>query len=205
VSDDSSSSALSSRIDQFRKMASDDPNNELGHFSLGRALLDAGQYDEAVRSLERALSINANLSKAYELIASAQLKLNRRDAAIARLTEGVKIADARGDVMPRQAMTKMLTDLGAPVPELASSRQAAAPVGEGQVLCKRCGKVKPRLPGPPMRSAFGQEVYDNVCADCWREAIGMGTKVINELRLPMNDPQAGKIWDQHIREFLNLT
>ena len=72
------------------------------------------------------------------------------------------------------------------------------------MLCKRCGKVQPRLPGPPMRNAFGQEVYENICPDCWREAIGQGTKVINELRLPMNDPQASKVWDQHIREFLNL-
>ena len=55
-----------------------------------------------------------------------------------------------------------------------------------------------------MRNAFGQQVYEKICADCWREAIGFGTKVINELRLPLNDPQASKIWDQHVREFLNL-
>jgi Fe-S cluster biosynthesis and repair protein YggX len=196
--------AQQSRIEQFRKMANDDPNNELGHFSLGRALLDAGQYGDAVASLDRALAINANLSKAYELAATALLKLEKRDQAVERLTAGVKVADTRGDVMPRNAMSKMLQDLGAPVPELASAQQAAAPIGEGQVRCKRCGKVKPRLPGPPMRNAFGKEIYENVCPDCWREAIGQGTKVINELRLPMNDPQADKIWDQHIREFLNL-
>jgi len=28
--------------------------------------------------------------------------------------------------------------------------------------------------------------------------------VINELRLPLSDPQAGKIFDHHMREFLNL-
>jgi Fe-S cluster biosynthesis and repair protein YggX len=33
----------------------------------------------------------------------------------------------------------------------------------------------------------------------------MGTKVINELRLPLSDPQAQKIFDQHMREFLNLS
>ena len=197
-------SESNARIDQFRKMASDDPNNELGHFSLGRALMDAGQFEEGVASLDRALAINPNLSKAYELAATSLLRLNKRDDAVARLTAGVKVADARGDVMPRGAMTKMLQDLGAPVPELASSKQEAAPIGEGEVKCKRCGKVKPRLPKPPMRNAFGQEIYENICPDCWREAIGQGTKVINELRLPMNDPQADKIWDQHIREFLNL-
>jgi Fe-S cluster biosynthesis and repair protein YggX len=197
-------SEMNARIEQFRKMANDDPSNELGHFSLGRALLDVGQIEDAVASLERAVAINANLSKAYQLIATGLLRLNRNDQAIERLTAGVKVADARGDVMPRGEMIKMLTDLGAPVPELASSKQAAPEVGEGQVQCKRCGKIKPRLPKAPMRNAFGQEIFENICPDCWREAIGQGTKVINELRLPLNDPQADKIWDQHIREFLNL-
>jgi Fe-S cluster biosynthesis and repair protein YggX len=32
----------------------------------------------------------------------------------------------------------------------------------------------------------------------------MGTKVINELRLPLSDPQAQRIFDQHMMEFLNL-
>ncbi len=32
----------------------------------------------------------------------------------------------------------------------------------------------------------------------------MGTKVINELRLPLSDPQAQKIFAQHEKEFLNL-
>jgi Fe-S cluster biosynthesis and repair protein YggX len=198
-------SDTASRIEQFRKMANDDPNNELGHFSLGRALLDAGQVAEAVHSFDRALAINPNLSKAYQLAATGLLKLDRRDAAVERLTAGVKVADARRDVMPRNEMTRMLQDLGAPVPELASVKAAAAPaVGEGHVQCKRCGRVQPRLPGPPMRGAFGQEVYENICPECWRDAIGQGTKVINELRLPLTDPQASKIWDQHIREFLNL-
>src|SRR5689334_25336294 len=96
-----------SRIEQFRKMASDDPGNELGHFSLGRALLDAGQLDEAVQSFDRALEIKANLSKAYQLAAQALLQLNQRDRAIARLTEGVKIADARERVMPRGEMVRV--------------------------------------------------------------------------------------------------
>ena len=60
------------------------------------------------------------------------------------------------------------------------------------------------LAKPPFRNAFGQEIYDKICPDCWREAIGMGTKVINELRLPMNDPQAQKVLDKHMYEFLNL-
>jgi Fe-S cluster biosynthesis and repair protein YggX len=195
--------ADTSRIEQFRKMATDDPGNALGHFSLGRELLNSGMAAEAVQSFERVLEIDPNLSRAYQLLGSALLKLERRDDAIARLTEGVKVAASRGDVMPKNEMARMLKDLGAPVPETGAARQAAE-VGEGQVQCKRCGRVAAKLARPPMRNDFGKEIYDNICADCWREAIGFGTKVINELRLPLNDPQASKMWDQHVREFLNL-
>jgi predicted Zn-dependent protease len=55
----------------FGRWPTTTPNNELGHFSLGRALLDAGQDDESVQSFDRALEINANLSKAYQLAAEA--------------------------------------------------------------------------------------------------------------------------------------
>jgi Fe-S cluster biosynthesis and repair protein YggX len=73
------------------------------------------------------------------------------------------------------------------------------------VLCKRCGQVKKKLAKPPFRNQFGQDVFNSTCTDCWMEAIKLGTKVINELRLPLSDPQAQKVWDQHIKEFLNLT
>jgi hypothetical protein len=33
---------LEERIAQFRKMAEDDPDNELGHFRLGQLLMEAG-------------------------------------------------------------------------------------------------------------------------------------------------------------------
>ena len=191
------------RIEQFRKMATDDPDNALGHFSLGRELLNAGMAADAIPSFERVIQIDPNLSRAYQLLGTALLNAGRRDEAIERLTAGLKIAHERGDVLPKNEMTRMLKDLGAPVPELSTARQAVA-VGEGQVQCKRCGRVASKLPRQPMRNDFGKQIYENICADCWREAIGMGTKVINELRLPMNDPQAQKMWDQHIREFLNL-
>ena len=70
--------------------------------------------------------------------------------------------------------------------------------------CKRCGNVGPKLKKPPFKNAFGQAIFENTCYDCWQLAIRQGTKVINELRLPLNDPQAQSIWDQHIKEFLNL-
>jgi Fe-S cluster biosynthesis and repair protein YggX len=191
------------RIEQFRKMAEADPNNELGHFSLGKAYLDAGQSSDAIRSFQRSLELNPNTAKVYELLAKSLLKEDRKDDAIAQLTRGVEVAAARGDLMPKNEMIRMLKELGAPIPESATA-VAAQPVSEGQVLCKRCGRVAAKLPRPPYSNARGTEIFENTCADCWREWIGMGTKVINELRLPLSDPQAQKLFNQHMREFLNL-
>lgn len=195
-------SETASRLDHFKKMAEADPSNELGHFSLARAYLEAGQAEDAARSFDRAIELNPKLSKAYQLAAQAYLESGKQPIAIERLTEGVKVADERGDLMPRNDMTRMLKELGAAVPELRA--KAAVAAGEGEVLCNRCGLVKKKLPRQPMSNAQGKLIYDKICNDCWREWIGMGTKVINELRLPLADPQAQKIYDQHMMEFLNL-
>jgi Fe-S cluster biosynthesis and repair protein YggX len=191
------------RIEQFKKMAQDDPANELGHFSLGRAYFDAGMYDGAVASFEKVIELNPNMSRAYQLQASALLKQGQKPEAIDRLTRGVQVAHARGDMMPKNEMMQMLRELGAPVPELKEPR-SETPVGEGQVFCARCHQVRPKLASPPFSNAQGNEIYEKICQPCWREWVSMGTKVINELRLPLADPQAQKIFDQHMREFLNL-
>ena len=196
-------SESNARIEQFRKMAEADPENELGHYSLGRAYLDAGQLPDAIKCFEKVVALNPNLSKVYQLLATALLGLNEKDKAIEQLTIGVKTADARGDFMPRNEMVKMLQDHGALVPELKSTARDRTPT-EGEVLCNRCGQVKPKMAHQPFSNAQGKMLQEKICADCWKEWIGMGTKVINELRLPLSDPRAQKEFDRHMLEFLNL-
>lgn len=192
-----------SRIDQFRQMAESDPDNELGHFSLGRALLDARRPTEAATSLKRALEINPNLGRAYHLLGEAQIQLGQRADAIQTLTLGVKVSVTRGEVLAKNEMVRLLEQLGAPLPPEASAEKEAK-VGEGEVLCSRCGQAGQRLPKPPFRNAQGKLIYEHVCAPCWKEWIAMGTKVINELRLPLNEPEAQRVFDKHMIEFLNL-
>jgi Fe-S cluster biosynthesis and repair protein YggX len=194
---------IQSRIDQFKKMANDDPDNELGHFSLGRAYFDAGNREAAIESFRRVIQINPNMSRAYQLTGMALLQSGRREEAIESLTRGVKVAHERGDMMPKNEMIQVLKELGAAIPEFQRI-EPDRPVGAAEVLCVRCGQVRPKLPSPPFSNAQGREIYEKICTPCWREWIGMGTKVINELRLPLADPQAQKIFDQHMMEFLNL-
>src|SRR5437764_8967981 len=112
-------SQLQERISQFRKMAADDPENELGHFRLGQLLTDDGQHEAATESFRRTLELNPYFSKVYQLLAASLLKLDKKDEAITTLTEGYKVADQRGDKMPRDEMGKMLAQLGQPLPAAA--------------------------------------------------------------------------------------
>src|SRR5438067_5278986 len=157
---------INSRIEQFRKMAEADPDNELGHFSLGRAYFDAAMFPEAVASFQKVIELNPKLSKVYQLLATALLKLEKRDAAIERLTAGVKMADERGDLMPKNEMIKMLRDLGAAVPELKSAATAEPAPTEGEVLRARCGKIKPEMANPPFSHATGKKIQEKVGGDC---------------------------------------
>ena len=190
------------RIEQFRKLTVDNPTDPLGYFSLGRAQLEAGANDDAVLSLQRALAMDTKLSRAYQLLARAQLALNRRDEALKSLRDGVTVAHQRGDQMPKNEMLAMFGELGETPPELNVARTTA--VGEGEVVDVRTGRAGRRLPRPPFKGAVGQAIYEHVSAESWKEWIAQGTKVINELRLPMHDPAAGKVYDQHMIDFLNL-
>src|SRR5437867_2151180 len=137
--------ADSVRIEQFRKMANDDPNNELGHFSLGRALLESGEPAEAAKSFQRVIALNPNISKAYQLLAQAQLQQEQRELAIESLKTGARIAHNRGDLMPKNEMLKTLGELGVEIPELQQKSTPAQQLGEGQLQCHRCGQIKPKM------------------------------------------------------------
>jgi Fe-S cluster biosynthesis and repair protein YggX len=192
------------RIAQFRKVVADNPEDGLSQFSLGKAFMDAGQTADAVHSFERALQLKLDPSLLYQLLGSCLLQQGNREGAIARLTQGAKLAAQRGDFMPRDAMVKMLQDLGAPVPQEAQQAAAPAAVGEGTVHCSRCGRDAPRMPSPPFNNAQGRMLQDSVCVDCWREWIRMGTNIINHMHLPLSDPRAQKMFDEKMYEFLSL-
>lgn len=201
---------LDQRIQQFKKMASEDPDNELGHFSLGKALLEGGRADEALEPLKRVIALKPTMSKAYQLLGEAYETAGHRADAVATLTRGVTVADQQGDRMPLTAMVQLLEKFGAPVPALRSAASMPGTAAEGSAdsvagfRCSRCGRPSGKLPKPPFRGALGEKVYENVCSSCFREWIPMGTKVINELGLTLNSPAGQTAYDQYMVEFLQL-
>ncbi len=190
------------RIAQFRKVTEQNPTDPLGYFSLGRAQLEAGANDDAVLSLQRALALDTRLSRAYQLLARAQLALGRKAEGYKSLNDGILIAHQRGDQMPKNEMIAMLQAEGQAVPETNAPTKDVA--GEGEVLDIRTGRVGKRMLKAPFRNKLGEILLNNVSAESWKEWIAQGTKVINELRLPMHDPAAQRVYDQHMIDFLNV-
>ena len=204
-------SQLQDRIAQFRKMANDDPDNELGHYRLGQLLAEAGEHEQAVQSFRRTLELSPHFSKVYQLLAQSLLSLSRRDEAVQVLKEGFAVADERGDRMPRDEMSRMLVQLGesAPVARPALA-QGAAPEGPGGGFhCQRPGCMygsrARQLEKPPFGDEVGQKIYERVCADCWMEWFrNYSIKVINELHLDLSTERGQEEYDRYMREFLGL-
>ncbi len=205
-------SQLQDRIAQFRKMANDDPDNELGHYRLGQLLAEAGEHEQAVQAFRRTLELSPHFSKVYHLLAQSLLQLGRRDEAVQVLREGFRVADERGDRMPRDDMGRMLTELGEAPPQparLSVGVAAGDEPGEGGFRCQRPGCMwgarARQLPSPPMGDEIGRRIQETVCADCWNEWLkNYSIKVINELRLDLSTEHGQEEYDRYMREFLGI-
>lgn len=202
-------SSAQDRISQFRKMTTDDPENELGHFRLGQLLMEDGQYADAVTSLERTLQLSPEFSKVYQLLGECHSKAGDVPRAVEVLTRGYEVADKRGDKMPRDAMGKLLVQLGGKLPEAAAP---TAEVDDGPETGFRCarpmcaaGKRARPLAEAPMAGAMGERIFETVCAACWDSwKKDFSIKVINELRLDLSSESGAAEYDRHLREFMGF-
>ncbi len=196
------------RIQQFKQMAEADPNNELGHFSLGKAYVDAGRVEDAIAPLSRALQLNPALSKVYQLLGHAYDRLGKRPQAVETMTRGVTVADEQGDRMPRDAMADALRGWAAPVPAFKTTAKPDVPAESTSAAqgfqCARCGRPDGRLAKAPFRGTLGEKIFANICNGCWREWVPMGTKVINELALVLSTTAGQQTYDQYMIEFLQI-
>ena len=197
--------AVNRRIAQFETMVRPeaDPTNDMAWFSLGGAYADAQRFGDAARAYGECIKLNEGFSKAYQMLAKAQVDAGERDAAIATLTRGFTTAARKGDRMPQKAMEDMLRQLGAPVPEL-TKEQTSVQLGAGQMMDRKTGRPGTKMARPPMRGPLGAWIQENVTAETWDAWIKQGTKVINELRLDLSKDTDSETYDRHMREYLGI-
>lgn len=193
------------RIAQFENMAQADPDNEMAHYSLGNAYVQAGRFTDAAGSFLRCAAVAPHMSKAYQLAGEAYLKIGRKDDAAEAFTKGYTVAAERGDLMPKNAMAEGLRTLGKPIPAVASK---GAPDAGIDLLGR--GKKAPapptggKLDRAPFRGPLGQWIFENIDKARWNAWIGQGTKVINELKLDLSRDQDSEVYDQHMKEYLGI-
>lgn len=217
-------SDLDRRIAQFQNMAQADPENEMAHFSLGRALNEAGRHAEAAESFLRCTELAPSMSMAYQLAGEALLKSGDKDKAAQLLTRGYTIAAERGEFKPRDAMAGLLKSLGRDVPEVAARAKAGSRAVDllgggasmapaeidrskyppGTFFCTRTGRPGTRMARPPFKGPIGQWIHANISQETFNAWIAQGTKVINELRLDLSREQDAETYDQHMREYLGI-
>lgn len=196
------------RIARFENMAQADATNDMAHFSLGGAYAQAERHADAARSFLRCLELNPDMSKAYQLAGAELIKAGDRTEASRVLKEGYLVAARLGDLMPRNAMEKLLKEIGDQPPPLddATKRQAerASAAIPGGFVCKRTGRPGTKMPAPPFKGPIGAWIHENISAETFHEWIKQGTKVINELRLDLSREQDEKAYDQHMHEYLGI-
>ena len=71
------------------------PESAVGHYHLGRMLLDAGKGEEAAASLERAIAVNASFEPAYLALASIYESRQDQDRAVAVLRKYLQTVNPR--------------------------------------------------------------------------------------------------------------
>src|SRR5688572_16029499 len=138
------------RIAQFENMAQADPDNEMAHYSLAGAYLQANRFAEAADSYLRCVALIPGMSKAYQLAGEAFMKAGANAKAAEVLAQGYTVAAQRGDLMPKNAIAEHLKALGKPLPEVAGApAKPAATVSLGR------GAKEAPLAKPPFKGRLG--------------------------------------------------
>jgi Flp pilus assembly protein TadD len=89
------------------------PNDELLHFSLGKALYDAGRIPEAARHLQIALEARPDWMVVTMLLAKIALQQNDPARARAMYEKGLELAIAQDHEGPEEEIRAALAKLAA--------------------------------------------------------------------------------------------
>jgi predicted Zn-dependent protease len=101
----------SEREEQFRKLVADFPGSPMGHFSLGKLLLDERRFPEAVESLEAAVRLQPGYAAALVALGDALIGAGRRGEARQVLEEARARALAQNHPSLAEEISERLSEL----------------------------------------------------------------------------------------------
>lgn len=193
------------RVEQFQRLLAQDPSNDMAHFSLAGALRDAGRPADAAESYLRCAELNPAMSKALQLAGECLIDAGQRERAIDVLRTGHATAHARGDTMPRKAIEQLLLSLGQEIPANDAPATTAAASASPGFIDAKTGRPGTRMTKPPFRGPVGAWIGERLSVESWNEWIGLGTKIINELRLDLSKDADSAVYDYGMRRFVGLS
>lgn len=100
-----------SLIANLRTQLGSSRDGALLRYSLGNALLNAGEAAHAVLQLREALTFDPDYSAAWKALGKAQLALDDHLSAAEAWREGIAVAHKRGDVQAEKEMAVFLRRL----------------------------------------------------------------------------------------------
>jgi Tfp pilus assembly protein PilF len=80
-------------------------------FGLGKAYLDQGHSEQAAAHLRRAVEMQPDYSAAWKLLGKALAGAGQNASAIDAYTQGIAVAEARGDIQAAKEMKVFLKRL----------------------------------------------------------------------------------------------
>ncbi len=196
-------------IARYRKMAEGDADDDLAHYRLGESLMKAGEYPEAITAFERTLAITPGFSRVFQYLGTCLINQGEKDKAIEVLTRGWLTANERGDRIPMEAIGKLLTSVGAPIPAPPAPKIEDDGSPDTGFRCKRpmCaeGKRARPLTAPPFADALGTRIQNEICEACWTIWLkDQSVKLINENRYDLSSDFHQQEYDRYMREFLGF-
>ncbi|HUA80298.1 MAG TPA: hypothetical protein VL997_08000 [Dyella sp.] len=99
---------MTSLIDRLRAQCDGPRDGALLRFSLGSALLEAGDATGAMEELRRAVAFDATYSAAWKLLGKACLANEDVAGAAQAWRQGIAVAQGRGDKQAEKEMTVFL-------------------------------------------------------------------------------------------------
>ncbi|MGH8182073.1 MAG: tetratricopeptide repeat protein [Rhodanobacteraceae bacterium] len=99
------------RIDALKSQLDGPRDGALLRYSLGAALLDAGDATSAIMQLRAALGFDAGYSAAWKLLGKACLASGDATAAADAWQQGIATAETHGDVQAAKEMRVFLARL----------------------------------------------------------------------------------------------
>ena len=101
------------RMAMFNQVLEIDPDDLLANYGIGTCYNALKQYDKAVSSLQKALSIKETHTQAYLELGLAYEGLGQKAEAAEAYTKGVAVASQKGDMTPLKEMQAGLARLDA--------------------------------------------------------------------------------------------